>query len=88
MRTRSGVLFSNFVNVIVCYHNNKKRTLLFSFGIYLIVAGAISNLIDRILFTITIDYFRIVTSIINLADVMIVVGAGMLIFVEMKKKKK
>ena len=57
----------------------KKRQTIFYFGIFLIFAGAISNFIDRVLFGITIDYLRILTSVINLADVMIVVGAGMII---------
>jgi len=36
---------------------------------------------------ITIDYFRIITSIFNIADVMIIVGAGLLIIEEYKNKK-
>jgi len=55
-------------------------------GVILIVLGAISNLIDRVLFHITIDYLRILTSIINLADVMIVCGALLLFWQELKKK--
>ncbi len=61
---------------------------LFTFGILLIIGGAISNYIDRLLFEVTIDYFRIFTGIINLADVMIVVGAGLLLLSERKKEKK
>lgn len=55
----------------------KKRntTLLFNIGLILIIAGAISNLIDRMLFNFTIDYIRIFTAIFNLADIAIVVGA-------------
>ncbi len=50
----------------------------------LIIAGACSNLIDRILFGITIDYMRIVTSIINLADLM-VIGGVLLLLTHTKK---
>ncbi len=48
-------------------------------GLMLIIAGAISNYIDRMLFVATIDYIRIATSIINLADFYIVLGAILLI---------
>ncbi|MFA6486122.1 MAG: signal peptidase II [Candidatus Magasanikbacteria bacterium] len=40
----------------------------------LIFFGALSNLIDRVCFGYTVDYFFILTGYINLADVMIVVG--------------
>ena len=46
----------------------------------LIISGAISNFIDRVLFSATIDYLRIFTGVINLADVMIVIGAGMIVW--------
>lgn len=51
----------------------------YQISLILIIFGAISNFIDRILFSATIDYLRIFTGVINLADVMIVVGAGMMI---------
>jgi signal peptidase II len=60
---------------------------LVSLGIILIIFGAASNLIDRILLGITIDYLRIATSVINLADVMIVIGALLLISAKSKKKR-
>jgi lipoprotein signal peptidase len=43
-------------------------------GIGLIVAGAISNFVDRVLWGATIDYLRVLTGVINLADCVIVVG--------------
>lgn len=54
-------------------------------ALFLIFFGALSNLIDRFLFEITIDYIRIVTSIINLADLMIVAGILLLLFTENRK---
>ena len=39
-----------------------------------ILTGAISNLADRIMYHETIDYVRIFTGIINVADVLIVLG--------------
>lgn len=53
----------------------QKTTTLFNTGMIFIIAGATSNLIDRVLFNFTIDYIRIFTSIFNLADVAIVAGA-------------
>ena len=52
----------------------------------LIISGAISNFIDRVLFAATIDYLRILTGVINLADVGIVVGAGILIAGSFKRR--
>ena len=43
-------------------------------GLALVLAGAISNLVDRIIYGHTIDYVRIFTGVINLADVFIVTG--------------
>jgi len=57
-----------------------------SLGVLLIIFGAISNFVDRMLFEITIDYLRIFTSIINIADIMIVVGAVLMLFGDKKSK--
>lgn len=64
----------------------KKRSGIFYFAFFLIIAGAISNFIDRIMCGATIDYLRLLTSVINLGDVMIVAGAGMLVFEEIRKR--
>lgn len=72
-----------FVSLIL---KAKKKSNLFYLALLLIIMGAISNFIDRILFSATIDYLRILTGIINLADVMIVVGAGMMVWREWRKK--
>lgn len=66
----------------------KKRPALFSFALILIINGAISNYIDRVLYSITIDYIRIITSVINIADVMIIAGALLLLFSQNKYYKK
>lgn len=67
------------LGLFVLISKQKKRTNIFILGVLLIIFGAVSNLIDRIIFASTIDYIRILTSIINLADVMIVAGAVMLV---------
>jgi lipoprotein signal peptidase len=56
----------------------KKRTLpvpfISIFGTYLVFFGAVSNFVDRFEYKTTVDYIRVFTSIINIADIMIVVG--------------
>jgi signal peptidase II len=58
------------------------KTLAFSF----IIFGALSNLIDRILYHFTVDYLLIFTSIINLADALVVVGF-LLYFISIKTRE-
>jgi len=61
---------------------------IFYLGIFLIFAGAISNFVDRVLFCVTIDYLRVLTGVINLADVMIVVGAGIVLIDSYLRQKE
>jgi len=68
------------------WYKNKHKTNNFYLGVCLIFAGAISNLIDRVFFSITIDYFRVLTSVMNLADITIVIGAILLLSKTNKKK--
>lgn len=56
-----------------------------SLGLALIIAGAISNYIDRVLFGITIDYIKVLTSVFNLADALVVTGALMLLLQNQNK---
>lgn len=60
----------------------QKPVLLFS--LCLIGLGAISNLIDRMVFGITIDYIRIFTGILNIADLMIVAGVVLLLMKKLR----
>lgn len=43
-------------------------------GLTLIIFGALSNYLDRLIINNTIDYLRLFYSVINLADVMIICG--------------
>ena len=54
----------------------------------LIIGGAVSNYIDRVLFGFTIDYIRLFTGVINIGDIMIIIGAILLILYEKKEVKK
>lgn len=51
----------------------------------LIVSGALSNFLDRYLFGITIDYIRIATAVINIADIMIVLGLLTILYQQKRK---
>lgn len=54
-----------------------------------IILGAISNLIDRLKFGYVVDYFDLkYFTVFNLADVMIVTGVIILLFLKMKVSKK
>ncbi len=58
-------------------------------AVSLIILGALSNLIDRLIFGHVIDYLNIfIWPVFNLADVMIVIGVGIYIISEFKKTKK
>lgn len=52
-------------------------------ALILIIGGATSNFIDRVLFGVTIDYIRLFTAVINIADLMIV-GGGLLLLWDKK----
>lgn len=43
-------------------------------GLALILTGAVSNLADRVIYGETVDYFRIFTSMVNIADCLIIAG--------------
>lgn len=63
------------------------------FGYAMIIAGAIGNLIDRLLFGYVIDYIRFHTetwsfAVFNLADSFITIGAGAIILDELLQSKK
>lgn len=57
-----------------------------SWALALLLAGAISNFTDRIFFDFTVDYIRIFTSILNIADILIVVGVLLLALDEIREK--
>lgn len=46
----------------------------------LVLAGALSNFLDRYHLGVTVDYFRILYSVINLADIAIIVGILWILF--------
>jgi signal peptidase II len=82
------VLFTPLVllGLFVLWTKRKKEDTA-SLALLLIMAGALSNWIDRILFDITIDYIRILTGVVNIADIMIVAGTILLLFGGKQSKK-
>jgi len=66
--------------LLILWLGKKPQTPGIMIGVYLVIFGAISNFSDRMLFGFTVDYFRIVTSVMNMADIMILVGV-LLIFI-------
>ncbi|HAT04032.1 MAG TPA: hypothetical protein DCS29_04665 [Candidatus Magasanikbacteria bacterium] len=83
------ILLTPIIILFIMYWWSKKKykAAIHYLATTLIIAGALSNFIDRILFSITIDYLRIATSVINIGDILIVIGAIMFILGERKKEK-
>jgi len=80
----SNLVVALFTAPMIClvaylsYRNYKKNILPALLGWSLVLAGAISNLVDRIFYGHVIDYFLVATGIINIGDVLIV--GGLIIF--------
>lgn len=53
------------------YKQDKNKIFL---GLTVLFFGALSNLIDRVTYGVTIDYWMLGTGIINLADILIIFG--------------
>jgi signal peptidase II len=76
-------IFTAVVTVILIYLNlkkNKKKTLsLYYFSLSLILAGALGNLVDRLIFGYVIDFIDLrFWPVFNIADSAITVGAILL----------
>lgn len=67
------------------FYTQKPRTYYSNVGFALICAGALSNMLDRIIYQYVIDYLRLITSMFNLADVYILVGVFILLREQWKK---
>lgn len=59
---------------ILQFNNFQITSFLIPYSLFLIFTGSISNFTDRVLYAHTIDYLLTITSLYNLADVMIVAG--------------
>lgn len=65
--------------LFIAWMKEKQRNKVVYLSVCLIVTGAVSNFVDRVLWGATIDYLRVLTGVINLGDVGIVMGAGTLL---------
>lgn len=66
--------------MIRAYRRDTREALFQAMGLLSIITGALSNLIDRVLYHETVDYFLIFTGVINVADIMIILGFIILFF--------
>lgn len=60
-------------------YNHPKTSSAELLGYFLILAGAVSNYFDRVIYGVTIDYWRIIYSVINLADISIIIGLWLIV---------
>lgn len=63
----------------------KQRNFLVLLSLTLVIAGALSNLIDRLARGFVVDYLHVFTAVFNLADIYIILGIAVLIFMEFKE---
>lgn len=69
--------------------NYRKRNFFLIFSFSLVLIGAISNLIDRVMWGYVVDFlFFFDYSIFNLSDVYIVTGIGLIFIYELRHSKK
>lgn len=72
------------VSAIVYYLSTSKKVMLpLRLGLYLIIGGAIGNLIDRVRLGFVVDFFHIVDlwPVFNIADSAVVVGAFLVSYI-------
>ena len=79
-----GLILIALLTLLVKNFKNKSLVVFLS----LIIIGALSNVIDRIVYGYVVDYINVfVWPVFNLADVLIVVGVASWLVLEWKKKK-
>ncbi len=71
--------------LIHCYSTKQNA---YAFASLLIFCGALSNYIDRVIFGGTIDYIRIATGVINIADILITAGVIIFLFTKTPLKNE
>jgi len=73
------IIITLIIVIIIGYIIKKEKNNIKLLAWSLILAGALSNLFDRLYYGHVVDYFTILTSIMNVADVLIVCGLGIYI---------
>jgi len=95
LQLKEALIYLFIILILICllyflFKSYRQQKWLYVFCFTLILAGAISNLIDRISFGFVIDYFDLqYFTVFNLADIMIVAGALTLVFsnIDLSRKK-
>lgn len=67
------------------FRTQRQTTAWSQIGFALVCVGALSNMIDRVIYGYVIDYLRLITSMFNLADVYILIGV--IILLQQQRKK-
>ena len=80
----ASIIFFGVLTYFYCRAKNEFIII----GLIFVILGALSNFADRIFYGHAIDYFLVTISMFNLADVLIVVGTGFILFFEFVKKKE
>jgi len=90
-----GIILNSLVALVVLYitvhtiklvMDNKKLTMEISCWLF-VIAGALSNLFDRLSYGYVIDYWELrYFTVFNLADVVITIGAILLIWRQLRSK--
>lgn len=78
------ITITPIIIILFLIHVQKHPTLMKWLGWFSLSIGALSNAMDRLLFGFVIDYIRIGTGVVNIADILIIIGV-ILYWVEHKK---
>ncbi len=69
------ILLSIIFIIILAWLFKKNMDLFARMGIFSMILGALSNLVDRLYYGHTLDYLLVYISLFNIADILIVFGA-------------
>ena len=83
------IIFLTLLVIYCCLLFIKKEDVINASCMFLIALGAISNLVDRIIYGFVIDYLDVkYFSVLNLADIMITTGVFLFIIFSFYQNKK
>ncbi len=78
------IFFTLIILFWLLFKNYQKKNIFLIFALNLIIFGAVSNLIDRLIFGYVIDFLSFFDfSIFNFSDIYIVAGVGLIIIQEL-----
>ncbi len=86
MTVLSGLVLAGIVWFLLKFIHTKTHSL-YIYPLVLVLAGGISNFIDRLSYGATIDYIRIGGLVGNIADILVVAGLVWLFIIIQKEKK-